>query len=96
MRTIGEIERVLRPGGELHVADFGAPANPLMRMLSFSLRLLDGFDITRDNLAGALPQLFACGGLQRAAKRGEMTTAYGTLAFYSAARPDRREPATSG
>lgn len=29
-RTIVEITRVLKPGGELHVADWGRPADPLM------------------------------------------------------------------
>jgi SAM-dependent methyltransferase len=86
-RTIAEIRRVLRPGGELHVADFGAPANPVMRALSFSIQLLDGFENTRDNFAGALPKLFGEGGLEQATLRGEVSTVYGTLAFYSAVRP---------
>jgi SAM-dependent methyltransferase len=86
-RTVAEIRRVLRPGGELHVADFGAPANPLMRMLSSSIRLLDGAENTRENFAGALPGLFGEGGLAEARRRGEMSTIYGTLAFYSALRP---------
>jgi ubiquinone/menaquinone biosynthesis C-methylase UbiE len=83
-RTITEIRRVLRPGGELHVADFGASANPIMRALSFSIKLLDGFENTRDNFAGALPRLFGEGGLDRATLRAEVSTVYGTLAFYSA------------
>jgi ubiquinone/menaquinone biosynthesis C-methylase UbiE len=86
-RTVAEIRRVLRPGGELHVADFGAPANPLMRMLSLSIRLLDGAENTRENFADALPGLFGEGGLADARRRGEMSTIYGTLAFYSATRP---------
>jgi hypothetical protein len=86
-RTVAEIRRVLRPGGELHVADFGAPANPLMRMLSSSIRILDGEENTRENFAGVLPGLFGQGGLAEARRRGEMSTIYGTLAFYSATRP---------
>jgi ubiquinone/menaquinone biosynthesis C-methylase UbiE len=85
-RTVAEIRRVLRPGGELHVADFGAPANPLMRMLSLSIRLLDGAENTRENFAGVLPVLFGEGGLADARRCGEMSTIYGTLAFYSATR----------
>jgi SAM-dependent methyltransferase len=86
-RTVAEIRRVLRLGGELHVADFGAPANPLMRMLSSSIRILDGEENTRENFAGVLPGLFGQGGLAEARRRGEMSTIYGTLAFYSATRP---------
>ena len=85
-RTISEIRRVLKPKGELHMADFGKPSNPLTRALSFLIRAVDGFDNTRDNFNGALPQLFREGGLEQVLVRGEMTIAYGTLAFYSAVR----------
>jgi ubiquinone/menaquinone biosynthesis C-methylase UbiE len=86
-RTVAEIRRVLRPGGELHVADFGAPANPLMKMVSLSIRLLDGAETTRENFAGALPMLLDESGLAEARLRGEVATIYGTLAFYSVVRP---------
>jgi SAM-dependent methyltransferase len=85
-RTLAEVRRVLRPGGELHVADWGRPANPLMRVLFTSIRLLDGADSTRDNVDGALPLLFTEAGLEDARVRGGLSTVYGTLAFYSATR----------
>ena len=31
--TLAEIRRVLKPGGELHIADWGKPSNALMRAL---------------------------------------------------------------
>jgi ubiquinone/menaquinone biosynthesis C-methylase UbiE len=83
-RTIEEVRRVLRPRGELHVADWGAPAGPLMKALSFSIRLLDGFETTRDNFQGLLPRLLERGGLHQVCVRGHLSTIYGTLAFYSA------------
>jgi ubiquinone/menaquinone biosynthesis C-methylase UbiE len=86
-RTVGEIHRVLRPGGELHVADWGKPASAVMQACSYPMRILDGFDRTRDNIEGRLPALFEQGGLRAAATRGEASTLYGTLAFYSARRP---------
>jgi len=85
-RTVDEIARVLKPDGELHVADWGRPADPLMAGLSLSIRLLDGAEPTRENHAGELPAIFAEGGLERAELRGQMSTVYGTLAFYSAVR----------
>jgi ubiquinone/menaquinone biosynthesis C-methylase UbiE len=85
-RTLAEVRRVLRPGGELHVADWGRPANPLMRVLFTTIRLVDGAEPTRDNVEGALPLLFTEAGLEPAALRGSLSTAYGTLAFYSAIR----------
>jgi ubiquinone/menaquinone biosynthesis C-methylase UbiE len=85
-RTFAEVRRVLRPGGELHVADWGRPANPLMRVLFTTIRLVDGAEPTRENVEGALPRLIAEAGLEQAALRGSLSTAYGTLAFYSAVR----------
>jgi len=86
-RTAGEIARVLRPRGELHIADWGRPQDPLMRVLFSSVRLVDGLEQTRDNAAGALPQIFEQGGLDEVAQTGEMRTAFGTLALYRARRP---------
>jgi cyclopropane fatty-acyl-phospholipid synthase-like methyltransferase len=86
-RTISELRRVLRPGGELHVADWGAPRGPVMKMLSTSIRLLDGHETTRDNLEGRLPWLFEEAGFEQVSTRGHMQTIYGTLAFLAAVSP---------
>jgi cyclopropane fatty-acyl-phospholipid synthase-like methyltransferase len=85
-RTIGEIRRVLREAGELHVADWGEPADPFMSALSQSIRLLDGSETTRANLAGELPGLFERGGLRNVRTHGGLRTISGSLAFYSAER----------
>ncbi len=79
-----EAFRVLKPDGELHVADWGKPANPLMGALFMSIRLLDGFDNTAENARGELPELFLSAGFRRAAKRRAFPTVFGTLALYSA------------
>src|ERR1043166_1029209 len=55
LATLREIRRVLKPRGELHVADWGKAANPLMRGAFFGIQLLDGFPNTADNVAGRLP-----------------------------------------
>ena len=86
-QTVAEIARVLRPGGRLHVADWGRPSDALMRGLSLSIRLLDGFEPTRDNFSGALPSIFEQAGLTAVEQAGSMPTVFGTMAFYRAARP---------
>jgi hypothetical protein len=78
---------MLRPGGQLHVADFGQPSDPLMWVLFGGVRLFDGLERTRDNARGALPAIFAEAGLAQASETGSMRTAFGTLALYRARRP---------
>jgi len=96
-RTIGEIARVLRPGGELHVADWGRPQDPAMWALSQSVRLFDGFERTSANLGGVLPELFEAGGLAGPRETKRYRTLFGTLALYSAAAPgERRVPIAAG
>jgi ubiquinone/menaquinone biosynthesis C-methylase UbiE len=87
-RTAAEIARVLRPGGELHVGDWGAPADPLMSVLfAIGVRVFDGFERTRDNAAGALPRVFEQGGLEQASETDRLRTAFGALALYRARKP---------
>lgn len=88
-RTLAEVVRVLKPGGELHVADWGRPSDPLMRGLIWSVRLFDGLGPTRENVAGALPRLFEESGMVEARERDRLRTGFGTLALYSAVRPAR-------
>jgi ubiquinone/menaquinone biosynthesis C-methylase UbiE len=81
-RAAREAFRVLRPGGELHVADWGRAGSPLMRCAFLAVRLLDGFENTRDNVQGRLPALFAQAGLREVQERTTFATVLGTLALY--------------
>ena len=87
-RTILEIHRVLKPAGQLHVADWGRPSSVLMKMLFYPIQVLDGFASTRDNVQGLLPGLFEEGGLESVSLRKELRTIFGTLALYSACKTD--------
>ncbi len=54
--VLKEVLRVLAPGGELHISDWGRPSNALMRGLFYIVQLLDGFTTTRDSVDGRLPR----------------------------------------
>lgn len=83
-----EIARVLKPGGELHVVDWGRATGPLMRAAFLGIQLLDGFANTRDHVRGRLPDVFRQAGLQDVSVRGSMPTLFGSLGFYAARRED--------
>jgi len=85
--TAAEVRRVLRPGGRLHVADFGRAADPAMAAAFLVVRMIDGFETTADNARGALPAVFAGAGLEDARVEDQLRTPLGSLALYRAVRP---------
>ena len=80
------MREVLRPGGELHIGDFGPPHNTVMKLVSWPVRFLDGSDRVGPNLTGRLPALMREAGFADVRERGSAMTAFGTLAFWSAVR----------
>lgn len=96
-RTANELLRVLRPGGELHVADWGRATGPWMRTAFLIVQMLDGFANTQDNVDGRLIELFQGAGFAEVSQTATLSTLFGTLALYRAVRPKahggRRSPA---
>ncbi len=84
--TLREAHRVLRPGGWLHVADWGKAANPLTRAAFVLVQLLDGFATTGDNVAGLLPTFMADCGFVDVSETRRFATPLGTIALYRARR----------
>jgi ubiquinone/menaquinone biosynthesis C-methylase UbiE len=84
--TAREIARILRKGGELHVADWGKPSDPAMAVAILGIRLFDGFENTADNVHGELPRIFEEAGLEGAEQTNRLRTPLGTLALYRARR----------
>jgi ubiquinone/menaquinone biosynthesis C-methylase UbiE len=84
--TAREMLRVLRPGGELHVADWGRAGGPFSRTAFLAVQLLDGFDTTSDNVAGMLPVLFASAGFHQVEETRRIPTALGIVSLYRAVK----------
>lgn len=85
--VLEKARKLLRPGGRIHLADWGRPQDPLMRLLSVSVRILDGSASTRDSLAGALPLLVEGAGFSEVTETGAWRTPVGTLRIVSAIAP---------
>ncbi len=88
-RTAREVFRVLRPGAELHVADWGRATSALMRGLFLFVQVLDGFENTQDNISGKLITLFERAGFLEVTQRQTFNTVLGTVALYRAVKPIR-------
>jgi len=82
--TLAGIRTLLRPGGDLHVADFGPPEGFYARAVSSLFRHFDGAERTVDNLEGRLPLLVAEAGFGEVRKTGHAATPFGTLVYLSA------------
>jgi ubiquinone/menaquinone biosynthesis C-methylase UbiE len=83
--ALAEAHRVLRPGGSLHIADWGKPRDPLMRVGLFTLAIFDGFDGIRDHAAGRLPLFIEEAGFGETHCHDRLRTAWGSLELLSAA-----------
>ncbi len=85
--ALAETARVLRPGGELHMADFGRPANWLMRAGFSLVQKFEGKEYTEENALGRLPELMTHAGLRQVRETSRFSTAFGTLRLYAALAP---------
>lgn len=83
-QALAAARRLLRPDGELHIADWGKPHDPLMRAMFLLVQFLDGFETTSDNVRGRLPELVAEAGFGRLTETYRQRTLLGTLALLRA------------
>jgi len=76
--------RLLRPGGALHVLDFGPPRTRVDRALSV---LFHHGELLRDNVSGALPVWLREAGFSSVSELATLSTAFGCLMLIEARAP---------
>lgn len=81
------IWRALKPGGSLHVADYGLQRTPLMRRLFRQVQRLDGSENTEPNALGVLPDLIKEAGFVEVQERRVIPTLTGSISIYLARKP---------
>ncbi len=79
--------RLLRPGGEMHLLDWGEPQDVLMSVTILPVRILDGFANTRANVRGALAGMMAAAGFSDVRTVFRLRTPLGSLALIKGVRP---------
>lgn len=87
-KTLAEVFRVLKPGGFLHVADWGKPANFLMKIASLPVEWLDGAT-TKDSFRGMLPNLMTEAGFANVVETVRFNSLFGTLRLQ---RAEKKQP----
>ena len=82
-RTFGQVRRVLRPGGELHIVDFGQPHSRIIKPIT---QVIARLEEAADNLNGRLPVMLTESGFAQAEEIGYGLTLLGSMSFYRAVR----------
>jgi ubiquinone/menaquinone biosynthesis C-methylase UbiE len=79
-RTIlSQLYRITKPGGELHIADFGKPKNLYTKAAFGLLRRFDGVENTSVNAEGLLHDFIKGGGFKEVQITQSFNTAFGTV-----------------
>ncbi len=82
--ALREALRVLKPGGSLHVVDFGKPHDFSMWLISWLMRW---FEEIHDNVLGLLPVFMTNAGFHPVEAITHHRTVAGTIALYRAIKP---------
>lgn len=87
LSSLKEIHRVLKPNGVLIIGDWGKAKSKLMRILFYSVQILDGFDTTADNIKGLIPDYMVEAGFKEVAELSYLNTKIGSYCFYKGRKP---------
>ena len=79
--TLREVRRVLKPGGSLHLLDFGPPRSRLSRALA---HVLHGAEHLQDNFEDRIIGLLGQAGFLAPEEVGHRNTLVGSLSYYRA------------
>lgn len=83
-KALEEIYRVLKTGGQLHIADWGKAQNAQMRKAFYLVQWLDGFENTADHVKGLFPAYIENAGFSAVEETRQYTTLFGSLSLYRA------------
>ncbi|UQD57012.1 class I SAM-dependent methyltransferase [Flavobacterium sp. K5-23] len=81
-----EINRVLKPNGQLIIADWGKASNIMMRFTFRLVQILDGFKTTNDNVKGKIPQFISNAGFLDVSVSKSINTLIGTFSYFNAVK----------
>lgn len=77
--ALNEAYRVLCPGGEIHILDFGYPHGVYGRLIS---QIIKRMEQAGDNVKGLLPMMMRRAGFEQVEESANYQTVFGTLSLY--------------
>ncbi len=83
-RALQEAQRVLRPGGQLHICDWGPPRGLIPKAGFTLLRRIDGRGNTRAHARGEIPERMRAAGFRSRSLTARLPTVWGTLELWRA------------
>lgn len=86
-KTLHEILRVLKPGGQFVIADWGKPNSIFIRWLFYIVQLLDGFSTTQSNVKGLLPSMIIDADFVAVKELQRIPTILGSISIISSKKP---------
>ncbi len=79
VKAFREVMRILKPGAEFHILDFGNPSDPVMRSLSFFVAHLEE---AADNIRGRIPAMLQEAGFSEVEIKARFKTIFGELVHF--------------
>uniref|UniRef100_UPI00404B928F class I SAM-dependent methyltransferase n=1 Tax=Gelidibacter sp. TaxID=2018083 RepID=UPI00404B928F len=80
---LAEINRVLKPDGEIIIGDWGKAKSTFMRFTFYIVQVLDGFKATSDNVNGLMPEYMKKSGFKNVSEIDYINTKIGSYCYYT-------------
>ena len=77
-----EFKRVLKPSGEVHIADWSKPTSFIMRLCFHLVQFLDGYKTTSANVKGKLPEIIKSTGFSQVEITHNFNSVLGTVGIF--------------
>lgn len=77
-----EFKRILKPNGEVHIADWSKPTSFIMRLCFHLVQFLDGYKTTSANVKGKLPTIIKDAGFSQVEITNNFNSVLGTIGIF--------------